>query len=111
MSANFEYRLIYNDEIDPAFMCNCSALSPCQPCLEREDSSQWFQLPLYRISRFNKFIPQQGVLYPEDIEDRLDNLNVYDDSREDYNDQVEAFQLLEELYYKSDGYIVEVRYD
>jgi hypothetical protein len=112
MSAKFEYRLIYNDEIDPAFMCHCTAFSPCEPCQEREkECSQWFDLPLYRLSRFNKFIPEQAVLYPEDLENLMDSLYTADDFDENCNDKMEAFSLFEELYYKSDGYIVEIRYD
>lgn len=111
MSASFQYRLIYNDEIDPAFMCTCPALSPCETCSERENGSEWFDLPLYRISRFNKFIPEYGIFYPEDIENLLEDLHTHDDFDNDFNDRKEAFQVFEELYYKSDGFIVEVRYD
>jgi hypothetical protein len=112
MTAVFEYRLIYNDEIDPIFMCQCNVFSPCEPCILRDnDSSNWIHLPLYNLSRFNKYIPEHTVLFPEDIEELMDKLHKTDESDEDFHDKMEAFGLFEELYYKSDGYIVEIHYE
>jgi hypothetical protein len=111
MSSSFQYRLIYNDEIDPVFVCSCPVFSPCDSCKELENGTEWIDLPHYNISRFNKFIPTHGVFFPEDLESLLDHLHSTDESDEDFHDKMEAFQVIEELYYKSDGYIVQVHYD